>query len=113
MRDSLDRPHLLTRRAALRSLGLGAASIGLAACAPAAPSAPAKPTEATKPAAPVAPAASPGASPGASPAASPGAAAPASKPSAGEAKIGLSSEPNTFDPHLTVGRNTQVFVVNV
>jgi peptide/nickel transport system substrate-binding protein len=32
---------------------------------------------------------------------------------AGEVKIGLSAEPNTFDPHLTVGRNTQIFIVNV
>src|SRR6266496_1636145 len=31
----------------------------------------------------------------------------------GEVKIGLSAEPNTFDPHLTVGRNTQIFIVNV
>ena len=31
----------------------------------------------------------------------------------GEVKIGLAAEPNTFDPHLTVGRNTQIFVVNV
>src|SRR5204863_8136561 len=34
-------------------------------------------------------------------------------PAAGEVKIGLSAEPNTFDPHLTVGRNTQIFIVNV
>jgi peptide/nickel transport system substrate-binding protein len=27
--------------------------------------------------------------------------------------IALASEPNTFDPHLTVGRNTQIFVANV
>jgi peptide/nickel transport system substrate-binding protein len=32
---------------------------------------------------------------------------------AGEVKIGLAAEPNTFDPHLTVGRNSQIFVVNV
>ncbi len=31
----------------------------------------------------------------------------------GEVKIGLAAEPNTFDPHLTVGRNTQIFIVNV
>ena len=31
----------------------------------------------------------------------------------GEAKIGLAAEPNTFDPHLTVGRNTQIFIANV
>jgi hypothetical protein len=24
--------------------------------------------------------------------------------------IALSAEPNTFDPHLTVGRNTQIFI---
>ena len=40
-------------------------------------------------------------------------AAPASAQPAGEVKIGLAAEPNTFDPHLTVGRNTQIFVVNV
>jgi peptide/nickel transport system substrate-binding protein len=39
---------------------------------------------------------------------SPGVAAPT-----GEVRIGLSAEPNTFDPHLTVGRNTQIFIVNV
>jgi peptide/nickel transport system substrate-binding protein len=33
--------------------------------------------------------------------------------SAGEIKIALAAEPNTFDPHLTVGRNTQIFVANV
>ena len=33
--------------------------------------------------------------------------------STGEVKIGLAAEPNTFDPHLTVGRNTQIFIVNV
>ncbi|MCC7370546.1 MAG: hypothetical protein IT306_19145 [Chloroflexi bacterium] len=27
--------------------------------------------------------------------------------------IALSAEPNTFDPHLTVGRNTQIFIANV
>lgn len=27
--------------------------------------------------------------------------------------IALASEPNTFDPHLTVGRNTQIFIANV
>ena len=27
--------------------------------------------------------------------------------------IALASEPNTFDPHLTVGRNSQIFVANV
>src|SRR5262245_39801892 len=31
----------------------------------------------------------------------------------GEAKIGLAAEPNTFDPHLTVGRNSQIFIANV
>lgn len=30
-----------------------------------------------------------------------------------EVKIALASEPNTFDPHLTVGRNTQIFIANV
>jgi peptide/nickel transport system substrate-binding protein len=40
-------------------------------------------------------------------------AAPAAAQPAGEVKIGLAAEPNTFDPHLTVGRNTQIFVVNV
>jgi peptide/nickel transport system substrate-binding protein len=27
--------------------------------------------------------------------------------------IALASEPNTFDPHVTVGRNTQIFIANV
>jgi peptide/nickel transport system substrate-binding protein len=27
--------------------------------------------------------------------------------------MALASEPNTFDPHLTVGRNTQIFIANV
>ncbi|MBI1847714.1 MAG: hypothetical protein HYR86_12170 [Candidatus Rokubacteria bacterium] len=40
-------------------------------------------------------------------------AAPAAAAPAGEVKIGLAAEPNTFDPHLTVGRNTQIFIVNV
>src|SRR5215510_6385111 len=31
----------------------------------------------------------------------------------GEVKIALAAEPNTFDPHLTVGRNTQIFIANV
>src|SRR5437867_6290218 len=39
--------------------------------------------------------------------------APADAAPAGEVKIGLAAEPNTFDPHLTVGRNSQIFVVNV
>jgi peptide/nickel transport system substrate-binding protein len=64
------RTRPITRRAALRTLGLTAAAVGLstrrAAGAP-----------------------------------------------TGEVKIGLAAEPNTFDPHLTVGRNTQIFVVNV
>ena len=64
-------PPTLTRRDALRALGLTAAAVGLGAGAAAA-------------------------------------AAPA-----GEVKIGLAAEPNTFDPHLTVGRNTQIFIVNV
>ena len=40
-------------------------------------------------------------------------ATPALAAPAGEVKIGLAAEPNTFDPHLTVGRNTQIFIVNV
>ena len=39
--------------------------------------------------------------------------APAAAAPSGEVRIGLAAEPNTFDPHLTVGRNTQIFVVNV
>src|SRR2546430_7210063 len=39
--------------------------------------------------------------------------APAGAAPAGEVKIGLAAEPSTFDPHLTVGRNTQIFIVNV
>ena len=42
-----------------------------------------------------------------------GTAATATAAPAGEVKIGLAAEPNTFDPHLTVGRNTQIFIVNV
>ena len=61
----------MTRRDALRVLGLTAASAGLRTSDPVA----AAPT--------------------------------------GEAKIGLAAEPNTFDPHLTVGRNTQIFIANV
>jgi peptide/nickel transport system substrate-binding protein len=41
------------------------------------------------------------------------AAGPTSATPQGEVKIGLAAEPNTFDPHLTVGRNSQIFVVNV
>ena len=41
------------------------------------------------------------------------AAGPAAAAPTGEVKIGLAAEPNTFDPHLTVGRNTQIFIVNV
>ena len=36
---------------------------------------------------------------------------PATAAPTGEVRIGLAAEPNTFDPHLTVGRNTQIFVV--
>src|SRR5262245_31819734 len=39
--------------------------------------------------------------------------APTSAAPTGEAKIALAAEPNTFDPHLTVGRNTQIFIANV
>ena len=39
--------------------------------------------------------------------------APAAAAPTSEVKIGLAAEPNTFDPHLTVGRNTQIFIVNV
>jgi peptide/nickel transport system substrate-binding protein len=41
------------------------------------------------------------------------AAGPAAGAPSGEVKIGLSAEPNTFDPHLTVGRNSQIFIANV
>ncbi len=40
-------------------------------------------------------------------------ATPAAAAPSGEVTIGLAAEPNTFDPHLTVGRNTQIFIVNV
>ena len=40
-------------------------------------------------------------------------AVPADAAPTGEVKIALAAEPNTFDPHLTVGRNTQIFIVNV
>src|SRR5262245_47244872 len=63
----------MTRRDALRVLGLTAAAAGIHAGAP----------------------------------------APATAAPTGEAKIGLAAEPNTFDPHLTVGRNTQIFIANV
>ncbi|HXJ82491.1 MAG TPA: ABC transporter substrate-binding protein [Candidatus Methylomirabilis sp.] len=63
--------RMMTRRDALRVLGLTAAVAGL-------------PTGARAAAAPT-----------------------------GEVKIGLAAEPNTFDPHLVVGRNTQIFIVNV
>src|SRR6185503_1919505 len=39
--------------------------------------------------------------------------APVSAAPTGEVKIALAAEPNTFDPHLTVGRNTQIFIANV
>ena len=61
----------MTRRDALRVLGLTAAAVGLRG----APRPPPRPT--------------------------------------GEVKIGLAAEPNTFDPHLTVGRNSQIFIANV
>ena len=35
------------------------------------------------------------------------------RPHAARSRIGLAAEPNTFDPHLTVGRNTQIFIANV
>ena len=38
---------------------------------------------------------------------------PAGAAATGEVKIGLAAEPNTFDPHLTVGRNSQIFIANV
>jgi len=38
---------------------------------------------------------------------------PAHAAPTGEVKLGLAAEPNTFDPHLTVGRNSQIFIVNV
>ena len=31
----------------------------------------------------------------------------------GTVTMALASEPNTFDPHLTVGRNSQIFIANV
>src|ERR671910_479656 len=40
-------------------------------------------------------------------------AAPVDAAPTGEVKIALAAEPNTFDPHLTVGRNSQIFIVNV
>src|SRR5258706_16260606 len=39
--------------------------------------------------------------------------APVLAAATGEVKIGLAAEPNTFDPHLTVGRNSQIFIANV
>ena len=40
------------------------------------------------------------------------AAVPAAAAPTGEAKIALAAEPNTFDPLLTVRRNSQIFIVN-
>jgi len=131
--DSLERSmgRQISRRAMLRVVTLGGAATLVAACAPApaaappaaptaAPKAESKPAE-SKPAAPAAAAPTTAAAPAApaaaakpTEAAKPVAAAPAvATKSAGEIKIGLSAEPNSFDPHLTVGRNSQIFVANV
>jgi len=40
-------------------------------------------------------------------------AAPAATKRSTELRFALASEPNTLDPHLTVGRNSQIFVVNI
>lgn len=87
---------LASRRAFLRLVALGGGAALASACSASVPSA-----------------AAPGAQ--TSPAAAgtqPAAAAPAAK-SSGDLRIALASEPNTFDPHLTVGRNTQIFIANV
>jgi peptide/nickel transport system substrate-binding protein len=115
LEQSLERS--LSRRSLLRVLAVGGAAALATACAPSAPAAPtaapAKPTEAAAPAAkPDAKPAAPTAAP-AAPTAAPAAKAPAAVKSAVEIKIALASEPNTFDPHLTVGRNTQIFIANV
>src|SRR5205809_2093635 len=39
--------------------------------------------------------------------------APVDAAPTGDVKMALAAEPNTFDPHLTGGRNTQNFIVNV
>src|SRR5256885_2519495 len=39
--------------------------------------------------------------------------APVAAAPTGEAKIGLAAEPTASDPHLTVGRNPQIFIANV
>jgi peptide/nickel transport system substrate-binding protein len=108
----------LSRRGLLRVMALGGSAALLAACAPAAPAsptaAPAKPAESkpadSKPTAEAKVAEKPTAAPAAKPAEK---AAPAAAKGAAEIKIALASEPNSFDPHLTVGRNTQIFIANV
>jgi peptide/nickel transport system substrate-binding protein len=75
MSSDHQQPRAITRRAALRTLGVISAAAGLADTGLATVPAAAAPT--------------------------------------GEVKIGLAAEPNTFDPHLAVGRNTQIFIVNV
>jgi ABC-type nitrate/sulfonate/bicarbonate transport system substrate-binding protein len=116
----------MTRRRLLRTLALGAAGLGLAACgqqAAAPTAAPAKPTEAPKPAAPAAqpaaspaaaapaaapaaspvaaakPAASPATAPAAQPAASPAAAAPALKPEATTLRVIMGQDPDAHNVH--------------
>src|SRR5688500_4570061 len=108
----------LSRRGLLRVMALGGSAALLAACAPAAPAsptaAPATPAERkpadSKPTAEAKVAEKPTAAPAAKPAEK---AAPAAAKGAAEIKIALASEPNSFDPHLTVGRNTQIFIADV
>src|SRR5215210_3774814 len=105
----------ISRRAMLRAVTVGGIAALAAACAPAAPTAPtAAPKTETKPAESKPAETKPAAQPTSAPAAAKPSTAPAAATkSAGEIKIALAAEPNTFDPHLTVGRNTQIFVANV
>ncbi|MBA2449942.1 MAG: hypothetical protein H0V51_18115 [Chloroflexi bacterium] len=115
--DHLERTirQRISRRAILRVVTLGGIAALATACAPAAPTAPtAAPKTETKPVESKPAETKPAAQPTSAPAAAKPTTAPAAATkSAGEIKIALAAEPNTFDPHLTVGRNTQIFVANV
>ncbi len=82
-----------SRRVFLRLVALGGGAAVASACSASPPSAAAPSTQLS----PVAPVSAP---------------ATAAKSTA-DLRIALASEPNTFDPHLTVGRNTQIFLANI
>jgi len=82
-----------SRRVFLRLVALGGGAAVASACSASPPSAAAPSTQSS----PVAPVSAP---------------VTAAKSTA-DLRIALASEPNTFDPHLTVGRNTQIFIANV